>query len=313
MGLNEIQKPVRGLIEESDSVLKEGLKSNIKLINKITDLTPILKGKKIRSTLLFLLSGLNNAKSKDLPAIGASIEIFHLSSLIHDDIVDNSEFRRGEKTLNFIIGSHLSVLWGDFLFINSLNIFNNINKKILNDIIIKIARSMIEGQILEAENKFNFKMDLGTYFEIIEKKTSSLFAGVSEIASLLNGKESDMSKEFYKFGLNFGTIFQISDDMLDVFSDKSGKDRFRDLKEGRITFPIILLLKHSKGEIINELSEGNQEILLDQFEKFKIKEISLEKINELSKECAGFLDNFSDTAYKRSLLKLLDFVQYRDY
>ena len=313
MDLTQIQKPVEDLIKKSNLIIKKNLKSNIGLVNSISDLTPILKGKKVRSTLLFLLSGLNNSISKDLPAIGASIEIFHLSSLIHDDIIDNSELRRGEKTLNFNVGNHLSVLWGYFLFINSMNIFNTINKKVVNDIIIKAARSMIEGQILEVENNLNFDLDMDTYFRIINKKTSSLFAGVTEITSVINDRSSKLSEAFYKFGLDFGTIFQMSDDMLDVFSDKSGKDRFRDLKEGRITFPFILLLKKNKVAVMKYFAEQNWKLLLDLFEKHRIKEKSLEIIDKISSECTDFINDFPDSKYKVSVINLLDFIRYREY
>ena len=116
MNLKEIQQPVEHLLKETDKLLRNRVKSNIPIINKINKIAPISKGKKIRSTLLFLLAGMNGSLSSypQLPEIAASIEMFHLSSLIHDDIVDNSDLRRGEQTLHSNLGSNLSVLWGDF-------------------------------------------------------------------------------------------------------------------------------------------------------------------------------------------------------
>ncbi len=312
MNLKEIQKPVADLLEKTDAVLRQELRSNIKLINEMSDSTPVSRGKKIRSTLLFLLAGLNNSLPPDLPSIAASIEMFHLSSLIHDDVVDNSEFRRGRRTLNSNFGNFISVLWGDFLFIHSLNNFYRIHKEFL-DIILRSAKSMIEGQILEVENTCNYDINLETYFDIIKKKTSSLFAGIAEMVSALKGSPSFVSKELCNFGLHFGTIFQISDDMLDIFSENSGKDRFRDLKEGKITLPIILLLKKDQREVIENFSEDRKEHLLRLIKKFKIEESSLSRIKEYSAKCTSFLDTFPDSVYKESLLNLLKFIVYRDY
>lgn len=312
MDLEEIQAPVKDLLDESNSFLEKELRSNINLVNRIRHDTPIIKGKKIRSTLLFLLAGSGNILTRDLPGIAASLEMLHLSSLIHDDIIDNSEYRRGEKTLNFNFGNFISVLWGDFLFITSLNIFNDIDKK-FTDIILKSARLMIEGQLLEAENTSNYEIEMETYYDIIKKKTSALFAGIGEIASSLNGASARTTKGFHDFGLNFGTMFQISDDMLDIFSENSGKDRFRDLKEGKITFPIILLLKNNARHLVENFSEDNKDALLNLLHEYKIKQSSMLQIKEYYGKCASFLDGFPDSIYKKSLLKLLNFVTYRDY
>jgi octaprenyl-diphosphate synthase len=314
MDLKEIQKPVKHLLNETDNLLKERVKSNIPLINQITRIAPISKGKKIRSTLLFLLAGMNGTLSDKLPKIAASIEMFHLSSLIHDDIVDNSTFRRGEQTLHHNLGNNLSVMWGDFLFISAFNALNNLGDKFLMDITLNAARLMVEGQIIEIGGAFNFAVTEEAYHDIIEKKTSSLFAAVTEIAAAVNNEPPGSRKKYYRFGLNVGTIFQVSDDMLDIFSSNTGKDRFGDLKEGKITLPYILLLKHCKDKnIITYLSEKNGIKLLDFFQECKIKELAMKTISSYHAEALDFLNNFPDSDYKESVLNLLEFIRYRDY
>lgn len=312
MNLKDIQKPIAHLLEETGEFLREDLKSDIELINMIGKSTPILKGKKIRSTLLFLLAGMNDTFTPELPRLAAAIEMLHLSSLIHDDVVDNSEFRRGERTLNSHFGNFLSVLWGDFLFIHSLDNFSS-SRKEFADIILRCAKAMIEGQLLEVENTENYDIALATYFEIIKKKTSALFAGVAEIASTLNGASRPLIQKFHDFGMDFGTLFQVSDDILDIFSDNSGKDRFRDLKEGKITLPIILLLKENQKDAVENFSEENKDQLLELIKKYKIEESSLEKVQEFQGRCVAFLDDFPDSVYKESLSNLLNFVLHRDY
>jgi octaprenyl-diphosphate synthase len=316
LNLKEIQRPVQDLLDETDHMLRERVKSEITLVDKIIHTAPISKGKKIRSTLLFLLSGMNGTFPPHLAEIAASLEMFHLSSLIHDDVVDNSEFRRGEQTLHNNLGNNLSVMWGDYLFISAFNAINKLGIGALMDVTLKAARLMIEGQLVEMENTFNFKAQKDTYYDIIGRKTSSLFAGVTQIASLLNNDSTEVQEEFYRFGMDFGTIFQVSDDMLDIFSDKSGKDRFSDLKEGKITLPYILLLQESKEDkedIIAELSRKNGEKILAFFQEYNIKQETLKEIEIYFRKATEFINRFPGSVYKDSILNLLEFIRYRDY
>ncbi len=185
MILEEIQAPVQNMLDKTTSILTSTINSNVNLVDQIRSIVPISKGKKVRSTLLFLLSGAANGQSEDLPVIAASIELFHLSSLIHDDIIDNAAIRRGEKTLNNELGNLISVIGGDFLFVHSLNLMNNIRKPSLMDILLEATQIMVEGQLQEIENNFNYKVKLETYLDIIKKKTSSLFGAVSQMAAVV--------------------------------------------------------------------------------------------------------------------------------
>ncbi len=313
MVLKQIQLPVKEILDRTSSILSTTVKSDVNMVNRIKSLVPISKGKKIRSTLLFLLSGANNNLSSELTTVAASIELFHLSSLIHDDILDNAELRRGEKTLNNSMGNLISVLGGDFLFVHSLNLMNEVGNHRLMDILLKSTRIMVEGQIQEIENNFNYDVEMETYLEVISKKTSSLFGAVTQMAAVLNGENEETEKSFYEFGMNFGNIFQISDDLLDIFSSTSGKDRFLDLKEGKITLPFILLQEAAGADIKQYFSTEHSELLLDNFEKYRIKEKSQEKVDEYYRNCINFLNRFPQSRYVDSLIKLLDFISSREY
>ncbi len=315
MNLKDIQQPIADLLEETSQILEERVKSDISVINEITDLAPVSRGKKIRSTLQFLLAGMTDSLLPEYqhPQIAASIEMFHLSSLIHDDVVDNSKFRRGKETLHNNLGNNMTFLWGDYLFISSFSALNRIGKKILMDIILKAARMMIEGQIIELANTFNFNMEEAIYYDIINKKTSSLFAAVTQISAALNGESEENQERYFQFGLDFGTIFQVSDDMLDIFSDTSGKDRFSDLKEGKITLPFILLGKECRKDLEKHFENKDPEKLLSLFEECGTKALCLEAIEEYYQRALGFLEPFPDSVFKESMLSLLEFIRYRDY
>ncbi len=311
--LKEIQAPVEDLLAETTIILKEKAKSNIPLIDNISAMTPIAKGKKIRSTLLFLLAGMNDTPTTGISEIAASIEMFHLSSLIHDDIMDNSEQRRGQKTLNTNIGNFRSVLWGDHLFINAFSSIHDLGKPQVLDIILEAARLMVEGQLIEVENAYNFDMNLGTYYDVINRKTSSLFSAVSSIVFAIKGHPSLNMEAFRDFGVKFGAIFQMRDDVMDIWSTKTGKDHFRDLEEGKVTLPFILLMKACEKDIRKDFLKGRKKKLLRLFEKYDIQARCMKTIDEFHQQCLDFLSNFPDSNYKETTLKLLDFIKHRDY
>ena len=267
----------------------------------------------MRSTLLFLLAGLLKTKNKNLPVIAASIEMLHLSSLIHDDIVDNSKKRRGKKTLNVNLGNYISVLGGDFLFIKSLNFLNRTGHKELIDIVLNAAECMIEGQILEVDNSFNYNINTKTYYTVVKKKTGALFGGIAAIIPVLSKNSMYRKNDFYQFGLDFGTMFQIHDDILDIFSKKTGKDRFRDMKEGKITLPYIILLKKREEEVKKLIRKGDFKRLLSLFDEFEVKEFCYQQVDEYQQNCIRFLSKFPHSPYKDLLLELLEFTTSRNY
>lgn len=313
MNLDVIQEPVKDLLDRTDEIIEASIHSSVDLIEEMNSFTPILKGKKIRSTLLFILAEMCDISTEKLPNIAASIEIFHLSSLVHDDIIDNSDLRRGEKTLNAHFGNHVSVLGGDFLFINSLMIMEKMKEKKLLNVMLNAVRTMVEGQIIEAGNTFNYNTTEEIYTKIISRKTAALFGAVSQMVSVLRNDDLETNKEFYEFGLNFGAMFQISDDILDIFSDKSGKEQFNDLKEGKITLPYILLLKEIEEDKKIDFLTWDKNELIKVFEDKKIKEKSLEIINNYYEKCLSFLNKFEDSKYRTILLKILHFIKDREY
>jgi len=314
MKLEEIQAPVIAQLNETSALMQETLHSDVELINRIRDIVPLSKGKKVRSTLLFLLSGASENNSGHLPAIASSIELIHLASLIHDDILDNAVLRRGVNTLNHELGNLISVLGGDFLFLHSLNLMNRLDNPALMRILLESTQIMVEGQLQEIANNFNYGVSLETYLEIIRKKTSVRFGAISGMAAAVIGKDSRTETEYYEFGIHLGNMFQIVDDLIDIFSTNSGKDRFRDLQEGKITLPFILLQKAVGGEDITGLfTVQYSEKLIELFETHRIRDRCHEKLDEYYNQCNGFLSRFPPSGYRDSLKGLLDFIRFREY
>ena len=312
----KIQEPVLPLLKETEKILARQIGSKVRLISEMQRCTPVAKGKKIRAGFLFLLAGMaghGRKSERGLPLLGAAIEMLHLSSLVHDDIVDNSTWRRGEKTPNHHFGDYLSVLWGDFLFINSIRMLTRAGEAAAVRMLAEVSRQMIEGQMLEFENSFNYRIQTRTYYAIIRKKTASMFAGIAALAAELPGKGARPLSAYDRFGQDFGMIFQISDDLMDIFSDRSGKSRFQDLKEGKITLPYILLLQSGQLSLLKNFDPATPQPLLQRCRELGIKERSLAIIDRYHRRCARFLRAFPASPCRAALESLLEFIRYREY
>lgn len=181
------------------------------------------------------------------------------------------------------------------------------------DMMLDASRQMIEGQILEFENVFNYGLPGRIYYAIIRKKTSSMFTGIADLVAQMTDGPSRPFEALGNFGRNFGMIFQISDDLLDIFSDRAGKDRFQDLKEGKVTLPYILLVRQGALPLIKEFSVERPQPLLDRCAELGIKEQSIKVIDRYYRKCVAFLESFPHSVQRESMQCLLDFIRYRDY
>lgn len=318
MEYRKVQEPILPLLGAAEKILAREIGSRVDLIGELGRRTPVAKGKKIRAAFFFLMARLNGARDDGLASLGAAIEMLHLSSLVHDDIVDHSPRRRGQKTPNHHFGDAVSVLWGDFLFITSIRMLTRSGQGAAVGMLAETSRQMIEGQVLEFANNFNYGLGARTYYGIIRRKTASLFAGIAGLAAALPGKgarnaASARAGAFRRFGRDFGMIFQVSDDLLDLFSERSGKGRFQDLKEGKVTLPYIQLIAGGALPLIRAFDPAHPQPLLERCRRLGVRERSLAVIDRYGRRCRDFLGQFPPSPSRDSLAGLLDFIRYREY
>jgi len=240
-------------------------------------------GKKLRPFLMFLAASFGDYDKEVLLDLGAGIEILHMASLVHDDIIDNADLRRGQQTAQRKFGKKEAVFIGDFLLTKTFDIlFDHLDSSALKRI-SKNVRLLCEGEIEQAEKRFNFKIDIKDYFRRIRHKTALLFALSSYLGAYvsdINGKRLNI---LYKLGLEMGMAFQIQDDILDFEGEEetTGKKLAQDLREGVVTLPVILLLR--KEEYRNKYS----------FLLLKENDIEVQVSNENSEK--GNYANFEKT------------------
>ncbi|MFP4466851.1 MAG: polyprenyl synthetase family protein [Candidatus Goldiibacteriota bacterium] len=208
--------------------------------------TGMRSGKRVRGIFVLLTARANNKKiTPRILDVAAAVELLHQATLIHDDIVDNSEKRRGISTLNKTLGYEISVLAGDYFFSTVMNMILKMNDPKIISVFAGAVKDVCEGEIEEVYNKFNTRMTREKYFEIIRKKTASLISSSIEAGARCGGFSPADIRKLKAFGENIGMAFQIKDDILDVegSSKKLGKTAGTDIKEGKITLPFILALE----------------------------------------------------------------------
>ena len=298
--------------------------SKVPLLNRITHYIIKRKGKQMRPMFIFLFSKLlNQGIVNEKVYRGASvIELIHTATLIHDDVVDDSKRRRGFFSINAIWKNKIAVLVGDFLLSRGMILCIENKDYDHLDIISESVKKMSEGELLQIEKSRSLDIDETVYFEIIKKKTASLISSCCKIAAVSVTKQKKIIESVSKIGENIGIAFQIKDDLFDYGKRKIGKPRGIDIKEKKLTLPLIYTLNEVDNRkrkwIINSIKKHNRD-------KSRIKEIislvketggleyAIEKMNYFHKIALEDLNKLPDNEFKSSLTEMINYVIQRDF
>jgi octaprenyl-diphosphate synthase len=245
-GLHQTIQDELGQVEAS---LKHFGRSPNPLISEVNAYLFQKSGKRIRPALLILCSKLAGYQGSEHIFWSALIEVIHTASLVHDDIIDNSDFRRGQNTVHAKWGPNITVLLGDFLYIQSIALALKRKNYQVIDIIAEATSQMIEGELLEYYMSGKPDIPESLYLEILDKKTASLFSASCQIGGMLGDPSPAFTDKLKEFGRYLGLSFQIIDDLLDYAGDEAilGKPVLSDLREGRITLPLIYSLDRASS------------------------------------------------------------------
>lgn len=283
-------------------------------------------GKRIRPLFLLLSADLCGYKRESRTLFAAIIEAIHTASLLHDDVIDGAETRRGKASAHFIWGNQVVILVGDFLYSNALKLaVAQKNQKIMEALSFATT-SMTEGEILQLNKIGDPDITQEEYFEIISAKTGVLISAACRIAAILADASEEQEFALAKFGLKVGIAFQLVDDILDYAAKqkKLGKKLGKDLEEGKITMPLIYLLKAAGEDEKNEvrniilevkeqgLSEQGLKRIMELFSKYNAIEESFKAAGCLVNEAKSALDVFSSSKEKEAMLAMADYAIQRD-
>ena len=222
-------------------------------------------GKRLRPALALIAGGATGNIGPDHFDLAVVVELIHAATLVHDDILDSADTRRGQPTANAKWGNSLSVLLGDCLFSHALKLASGFRSGEMMRRMAEAASEVCSGEIIQTQRRFDLKLSVPDYYRIIEMKTGALFAVATELGAFLNEATPSVIAAMRTFGLKFGTAFQIYDDVLDLAGDEAsaGKSLGSDLRKGKLTLPILYLLQHSEPTDRDRICEiilgGNDE------------------------------------------------------
>ena len=243
--LREITDPVGPNLKEFRSFYKEALRTDVFLLDKLVQYLLRQKGKEIRPTLVFMSARLFGDVTKRSYVAATMIELLHTATLIHDDVVDESNIRRGFLSINKVWKNKASVLLGDFLLSNGLLIALEDDEFKLLKVLSKAVKSMSEGELRQFKAARLFNMDEEYYFKVISEKTASLIASCCECGAISTSDDPEIHQKMYDIGMAVGIAFQIKDDLFDYGVDDIGKPKRNDIKERKVTLPLIKALDNA--------------------------------------------------------------------
>ena len=242
--------PVAAKLEAVEAELQRIVSSEVPLVRRLAEHVSKGSGKRLRPGLVLLACKLCGCTTNEDVRFAAIFELIHTATLIHDDVIDHSATRRGRPSLNAAWGNTLSVLFGDFLYLQAVHSALASRSWRMMEILAEVATRMIEGELVQNECLYSLDTSRETYFDILERKTALLFAACAECGAVLSGRDDAACRKLNMFGLEMGRAFQLMDDLLDytATSDQMGKPVLSDLREGKLTLPMLALLERAPGE-----------------------------------------------------------------
>lgn len=321
---DEIRDLISSDLERLQKIIKQSLSSNSPLLNEIVDKYLETKGKQIRPIIVVLSAKFFGSEVSDGVLCGAaSVELLHNASLIHDDVIDETKQRRGHDTINNTWDNHIAVLVGDFFVSNALACAIRTNDFRVISTISELGKELSTGEIDQIDVAKHHSIDEQTYFSIINKKTASLFQSCVKVGGYSVGASDADIANLSKFVELLGLSFQIKDDIFDYFKDDAiGKPTGNDLREGKVTLPLIYALSHtdaSRHEEMRRLADSDSlnteqiETLIDYAKAEGGIEYAYATMERLRAEARSILEPYPDNEAKRAFLSLFDYIIKRHH
>ena len=302
-----IHKEIQVKLKKTNIKIDSYIKSDIPVIPKLSKYFFNKRGKQLRPVLCLLSSKMINKEYSNLKSdisMAAALEFIHAATLLHDDVIDKGKTRRGQRSVNDIWNNKFSVLLGDFMFSKSFQLMTEAQSLKAMESLANVSAKISEGEFLQMSNENNTSLSISEYMQIISLKTAELFGAAMKIPAILTDKNNKIIEQLNLVGINFGMIFQIIDDHLDYFGTyKTGKSKGQDFFEGKITLPIIILLKKANldekkllKKIFHNKKRTKKDFLktLALLEKYNVESISLKYANNLKQKSKNILKRFKN-------------------
>lgn len=318
-----ITAPVKSEMDEFLRLYKESLSSSNVLLNQVIDHATRKSGKMMRPLLLLLVTKMFGDVIPSAYHAAVSLELLHTATLIHDDVVDESDQRRGQPSVNAAFNNKIAVLSGDFFLATALQQVSLTRNFELVDIVARLGQQLADGELLQLYNIANNTLSYDVYFDIIKNKTAILFSSCARAGAIAGGASVIQIDKAAEFGEILGFCFQIKDDIFDYFNDEeTGKPSGNDMKEGKLTLPVLYALNSTQdvtymkiAEKVRFFSASNEEVsqLIDFTKAVGGIEYAYKMIDEFKEKASALLADAPKSEIKQALLAYLDFVVERNH
>ncbi len=323
MEITEIATPVSEHFDRFESEFEQKFHSVVPLVDKVIQYIARKRGKRLRPLLVFLIAKMHGYLTQKTMDAGIVVELFHTATLVHDDVVDESNLRRGSRTVNDIWDNKISILIGDLLLSKTLASIVDLNDTTAIAILASAAELITEGELLQISYAGNSLISEKEYFDLIAKKTAALFSASCQLGVRSVKKDGPALERMKEFGWNYGIAFQIMDDLLDYLGEESklGKPTGNDLRDGKVTLPLIRALaaapEKDKRHALDILERGAEtEDDIDYVVNFAVEQGGVDYakklVSDYTNKALAMLDGIPDSDAKTSLVNLVHYSINRD-
>ena len=323
--LTQIFEPIRTDLDAVEEAYAKHIQSRVELIPQIAHYIQTSGGKRVRPAVLLMASRLTGYKGDRAVLYASVVEFIHTATLVHDDIIDEADVRRGRVAVHSRWGNDITVLLGDYLYIKSMGMALTYDSIDVVRLLCDVTLRMIEGELYQLTKTGDVDISEAEHLEIIRRKTAYLFGGAAEIGSMLGTANEDQRNALREYGFNLGVAFQLVDDLLDFTADKTalGKPVGGDLREGKVTLAAIKLLERcgagSRADRIVRETVKNRTIdadgwheLLTLLREHDAIDYAYDKAVEYATTAKQYLEIFTPSEEREALLALPDYVLARD-
>jgi octaprenyl-diphosphate synthase len=342
----QMAKGIFDLVREDLALVEQEIAAqNSAAIEPVCEISSYLReggGKRLRPALLLLAAGASGYRGESAIRLGAVVEMIHSATLIHDDVIDGADTRRGRPSANARWGNHMSVLAGDWLYMQSFEMALRERNFAVLDILIDLTQNMVEGELLQLTRLGRIDLNEIEATELAYRKTACLFSGCSRLGAVLGKQPKAVEEALAEYGRNAGLAFQLVDDLLDFTAspEKLGKPVLSDLKEGKVTLPLIFALEATTTRVVESDGDGaghahlhangdGRRLVAKVLEERDFQSVRPEQITRLVKETGALersrkmareyvsrakesLSELPDTEYRRALLAVPEFILDRE-
>jgi octaprenyl-diphosphate synthase len=322
LSLESLYAPIAADMRAVDGVIRERLHSEVVLIRQVAEYIIGAGGKRLRPALVLFSAGALGYRGSHHRELAAVVEFIHTATLLHDDVVDESDLRRGNRTANALFGNAASVLVGDFLYSRAFQMMVSVGSMRIQQVLADATNTIAEGEVLQLLNCHNADIDIPQYLRVIRYKTAKLFEAAARLGAILSGAPAEVEEGLARYGMHLGTAFQLVDDVLDYSGDEdaTGKHLGDDLAEGKPTLPLIHAMQQGSAAqsacVRHAIEEGGRNAFPEVMAAIRATGALDETRRHAETEAKLALEAIAmlpASTYKDSLVQLPPFAVARDF